>query len=80
MTRAALVDGGALLKVVWVSLAAGIGVTAAFSLVVFGLARGNEARRRGSGPAPAFYALAALGLLVCAWALWRGYGFVVSKG
>jgi len=74
-----IVDVGALVKVVWVSLVAGVGVTTAFSLIVFGLSRGNEARRGHKRPAPAFYALALAGVLVCAWAIWRGYEFVVTK-
>lgn len=78
----ALVDVGALIKVVWVSVVAGVGVITAFSLVVFGLSRGNEVRRGRSGaagPSLAFYALAVVGLLVCAWAIWRGYDYVVTK-
>jgi hypothetical protein len=77
---AAVVDVDALLKVVWTSLAAGIGVCIAYSLVVFGLARGGDARRAGaSGRMVPYYALAAVGLLVCVFALWRGYLFVVHK-
>jgi hypothetical protein len=39
-------------EVIWVSLAAGIGVTTLFSLVVFGSSRAAEARRAGGNPAP----------------------------
>jgi hypothetical protein len=78
---ATLVDTKALLKVVWVSLAAGIGVTAAFSLAVLGLARGRDAQRGGrTGGAVPFFVLTALALAACAWALYRGYLFVVTKG
>jgi hypothetical protein len=49
-------------EVIWVSLAAGIGVTTLFSLVVFGSSRAAEARRAGANPAP-YGLLAALGLV-----------------
>lgn len=75
-----LVDTSALLKVVWVSLAAGVGVTAAFSLLVLGSARAGDARRGGRFvPALAYGALALLGLAASLWAIWRGYVFVVQK-
>jgi MFS superfamily sulfate permease-like transporter len=55
----ATIDAGQLFEVVWVSLLAGVGVTAAFSLVVLGGARSSEARRAGnSGAATAYAALA----------------------
>lgn len=77
---ATVVDVSALLKVIWVSLAAGVGVCTAFSLLVLGLARGGEARRmRRPGASVPWYALAVLGVLICAFALWRGYEFVVVK-
>lgn len=53
---AAIVDTAALLEVVWVSLLAGIGVTAVFSLVLLGGTRTGEARRAGAGTAAAGYA------------------------
>lgn len=77
---AVIVDTGALLKVIWVSLAAGIGVMAAFSLAVLGGVRGSDLRRaRGPAAAVPYYALAAIALLGCAWAVYRGYLFVVEK-
>jgi Na+/H+-dicarboxylate symporter len=77
---AAIVDWNALGKVVWVSLVAGIGVSAAFSVVVFGLARAGDARRAGRlGATVPYYALAAVGVLACGLALWRGYVFVAQK-
>jgi len=45
---AEIVDTHSWLQTVWVSLAAGLGVTLAFSLAVLGLARAPEAR---AGPA-----------------------------
>jgi hypothetical protein len=59
MTTVLAVDVGLLGQVVWVSLAAGVGVSALYSLVILGTARGSEARRAGrTGPALAYSALA----------------------
>jgi hypothetical protein len=77
---ATVVDWSAVLKVVWVSLAGGIGLAAAYSLVVLGVARaGDERRRQRLVPAAGFGLLAAIGLAACAFALVRGYQFVVQK-
>jgi hypothetical protein len=77
---ASIVDTKALLKVIWVSLAAGIGVTAAFSLAVLGLARGRDAQRDGKAArALPFFALTVIALAACVWAIYRGYLFVVTK-
>ena len=59
------VDGSLLLQVVWVSLLAGIGITAMFSLVILGSAKAGDARRAGHGVAAAAY----LALAVIAFAL-----------
>lgn len=77
---AALVDTKALFKVVWVSLADGVGVTLAYSLVVFGVARAGDLRRQERGAAAASYAvLAVVGLAICVWALVRGYLLLIEK-
>jgi hypothetical protein len=77
---ATVVDWGALLKVVWVSLAGGIGLAAAYSFVVLGVARaGDERRRQRPGPALAYGLLAVIGLAACGFAVVRGYQFVVEK-
>jgi hypothetical protein len=77
---AVIVDTAALLKVIWVSLVAGIGVIAAFSFVVLGGIRGGDMRRtRGTVAAVPYYALAVAGVAVCVWALYRGYLFVIEK-
>jgi hypothetical protein len=47
MTFASIVDWDALLTVVWASLAAGIGVTAAYGLVILGGTRALELTRDG---------------------------------
>jgi hypothetical protein len=77
---ATLVDVKALLKVVWVSIVAGVGVIAAFSLIVVGTTRFSDMRRsERSAGAIAYGVLAGVGVLVCAFALWRGYVYVVKK-
>jgi hypothetical protein len=55
------VDGHLLVQVVWVSLAAGVGISVLFSLVILGGAKAGDARRSGRGaPAAAYLALAVL--------------------
>jgi hypothetical protein len=43
--RLAVVELGQIVEVIWVSLLAGVGITAAYSFVVLGTARSAEARR-----------------------------------
>jgi hypothetical protein len=50
------VDGHLLWQVVWVSLLAGVGISALFSFVIVGAARAGEARRAGRGGAALGYA------------------------
>jgi len=50
------VDTDLLLQVIWVSLVAGVGISALFSFVILGSARASEARRAGRGGAVAGYA------------------------
>jgi hypothetical protein len=47
MSFASIVDWDALLTVVWASLAAGIGVTAAYGLVILGATRAVDLTRDG---------------------------------
>ena len=55
------VDAGLLWQVIWVSLVAGVGISALFSLVILAGARAGDARRAGRSVASAVYAtLAAL--------------------
>ena len=67
MTLAAI-DAGQLAEVVWVSLLAGVAITTAYSLVVFGTARAADARRAGHSGA-GYMALAATMLCLCAGAI-----------
>ena len=64
MSLASIVDWDALLTVVWASMAAGIGVTAAYGLVILGTARAVELSRDGRvGEAVVFGAVGAVGIL-----------------
>jgi hypothetical protein len=72
----AAIEFGQLLQVMWISLAAGVVVTAAFALVVRESGRSAEARRAGDGGAAmlhgtlallcfaAFAAIVAVGLVI----------------
>jgi len=54
------VDTHLLWQVIWVSLLAGVGISALFSLVILGGARAGDARRAGRPGAAAVYAGLAL--------------------
>jgi hypothetical protein len=61
----AFVDWDALLTVVWASLAAGIGVTAAYGFVILGAARAMELGREGRvAEATLFGVIGVVGLVV----------------
>jgi hypothetical protein len=68
MSFASIVDWDALLTVVWASVAAGIGVTAAYGLVILGTTRAVDLSRNGrTGEAIVFGVLGAVGIVtVCA--------------
>lgn len=62
MTPIAAIDWGTLGEVVWVSLAAGLGLTAVVCLTIVGSIHAAEARARGSHSAAVAYGiLGALG-------------------
>jgi len=50
------VDGHLLWQVIWVSLLAGVAISALFSFVILGAVRAGDARRAGHGAAAAGYA------------------------
>jgi hypothetical protein len=56
----AIVDGGALLQVVWVSLASALGVTAAYAVAIVGGSRALELSRDGRGVEAAIFAIVGL--------------------
>jgi hypothetical protein len=68
MSFASIVDWDALLTVVWASVAAGIGVTAAYGLVILGTTRAVDLSRDGRiGEAVLFGVVGAVGIVtVCA--------------
>jgi hypothetical protein len=75
-----VVDGDALLEVVWVSLAAGIGVTAAFGAGILGATRFVDLSRSGrAGEAVVFGLLALLGFAVVAAAVVFGIVVMTDK-
>jgi hypothetical protein len=77
----AALKAGDILEVIWVSLVAGIVVTIAYSLVIFGGARWAEARRSGtSGPAIAWAGLALLAFAAFAGTVVFGVHIMLSKG
>lgn len=53
----AVVDWDALLQVIWVSLVAGVGLTAAWGFALLGSARALETGRAGRPAEAAFYAV-----------------------
>jgi hypothetical protein len=76
----AAIDVGELAEVVWVSVLAGVGITAAFSFVVYGAGRSGEARRTGrSGAATAYAALAVAMFALFAAAVVFGVHIMLSK-
>jgi hypothetical protein len=64
MSFASIVDWDALLTVVWASAAAGVGVTAAYGLVILGTTRAVDLSRAGrTGEALLFGVVGAVGLV-----------------
>jgi 4-amino-4-deoxy-L-arabinose transferase-like glycosyltransferase len=74
------VDFHALGQVIWVSFAAGIGVTVLFSFAIYGFSRSTDARRDGQAlQATAFGALAVLSLVVFAAVVVLGVTIMLKK-
>ena len=77
----AAVDFNALLEVVWTSLIAGVAMTAAFSLVIYGSGQSAEARRDGrGGAATAYGVLAAVAMLAVAGGVVLAISLILNKG
>ena len=77
---ASIVDGEALLDTVIASLVAGVGVTFAFSVAIYGAVRTAELRRDDRPlAAGGAAALMALGLAVCLAAIGLGFVVMLSK-
>jgi hypothetical protein len=78
--RFAVVEIGQIFEVIWVSLAAGVGITIAYSMVVLGTGRSAEARRAGRGGAAVVYgAMAVLFLAVFLGMIVLGVQIMLSK-
>jgi hypothetical protein len=78
--RLAVVEVGQIFEVIWVSLLAGVGITIAYSLVVFGTGRSAEARRAGRGAASIVYGgLALVCLAVFAGGIVLGVQIMLTK-
>lgn len=80
MTLATIVDGGALAQVVWVSIAAGIGLSLIFSLAIAGAARASQCRRAGDASgAVVWSAITAICVAACALAVVLGVIVMLHK-
>jgi Na+/H+-dicarboxylate symporter len=76
----ASIDVGALLKMFYASLIAGVGVAIVFSIAILGATRSSDMRRSGrSGPATAFAVLGVAGLLVAVGIVVYGVVLVAHK-
>ena len=76
----AAVKLGDLVEVIWVSLLAGVGITAVFSLVVYTSGRAGEARRaHRSGEATVFAGLSVLFFAAFVFAVIYGMTIMLSK-
>ena len=77
---ASVVDTGALLNVVWVSIAAGVGLSLVFSVTIAGAARASLHRRDGrTTAAMAWSVVASLCALICAAAVILGVIVMLHK-
>jgi len=77
---AEIVSGHDLLQVVWASLIAGIGVTAAYAFAILGAARAVDLTRSGrSGEAVVFGVLCAIALAAVAAAVVYGIVIMTTK-
>jgi hypothetical protein len=75
-----IVDTHALLNVIWASLVAGVGGTAAFSVAIAGATRFAEMRRAGRSLEAGMFAAAALaGLGICLAAITYGLFEIINK-
>ena len=75
----AAVKAGDIFEVVWVSLASGVFVSVAFSIVVLGGGRSAEARRTGHGSSVLWGGLAILAFAAFAVAVVFGVHTMLSK-
>jgi hypothetical protein len=77
---ASIVDTADLLEVIWVSLVAGVGVTAIYGIAIVGATRTLDSGRAGRSASAAFYAvLGALALAVVVAAMVLGIIVMAHK-
>lgn len=77
---ASVIDTGALFEVIWVSFAAGVGLTLAFSLAIASASRAGQQRRGGTlGGAIAWWLVTAICAMVCVVAVVAGVTVMLSK-
>jgi hypothetical protein len=80
MIAAKIVDTHALLNVIWISFALGVGGTAAYSLAIVGATRFAELRRTGHALEAGVFAALTLGAAAaCAGAIVLGIVAIVGK-
>jgi hypothetical protein len=72
------VDTHLLWQVIWVSVLAGVAISALFSLVILGVTRASDARREGSSTAP-YVALAVVAFALFAAGVALGVQEMISK-
>ena len=72
------VDTHLLWQVIWVSVLAGVAISALFSLVILGVTRASDARREGSATAP-YVALAVVAFALFAAGVVLGVQEMISK-
>jgi hypothetical protein len=78
---AAAINFGALVKMLYSALAAGLSVALIFSIVIHGSVRSIDMRRAGRGSAAAAYAaLATVGVILVAGVVVYGLVLVAHKG
>lgn len=77
---ASIVDGQALVKLVWVGAASGVGVTAAFGIALLGATRAADLSRAGRPAEAVLYAaLGVAGLAIMAAAVIYGIVVMTTK-
>ena len=75
-----IVDGHALLQLLWVGAASGVGVTAAFGVALLGVVRATDLSRNGRGAEAVVYAaVGVLGLAAVAAAVVYGIVIMTQK-
>ena len=76
MIASDIIDGHALLQLLWVGAASGVGVTAAFGVALLGVTRANELSRNGRGAEALVYGVMGV-LALAAVAAAVVYGIVI---